>query len=73
MPITVELDIMLARRKRKSKELASMIGITGANLSLLKQGTVRVVRFATLEAACAALDCQPADLLRYAADGTQAE
>jgi putative transcriptional regulator len=73
MPITVELDIMLARRKMKSKDLASAIGITQANQLLLKQGKVRGVRFATLEAICAALDCQPGDLLRYTADGAQAE
>jgi putative transcriptional regulator len=68
MPIIIELDVMLARRKMKSKDLAGAIGITEANLSLLKQGKVRGVRFATLEAICVALDCQPGDLLRYAAD-----
>lgn len=68
MPIVIELDVMLARRKMKSKDLASAIGITEANLSLLKQGKVRGVRFATLEAICVALDCQPGDLLRYAAE-----
>ncbi|MEP7186301.1 MAG: helix-turn-helix transcriptional regulator [Rhodanobacter sp.] len=73
MPINVELDIMLARRKMKSKDLASAIGITEANLSLLKQGKVRGVRFATLEAICAVLDCQPGDLLRYAAPVAQKE
>jgi putative transcriptional regulator len=73
MPIIIELDVMLARRKMKSKDLAGAIGITEANLSLLKQGKVRGVRFATLEAICMALDCQPGDLLRCAADEPHAE
>lgn len=68
MPIVVQLDVMLARRKMKSKDLAATIGITEANLSLLKQGKVKGVRFGTLEAICAALDCQPGDLLEYVAD-----
>jgi putative transcriptional regulator len=63
--ITVQLDIMLARRKAKSKDLAAYIGITEANLSLLKQGKVKGVRFDTLEKICEFLDCQPADLLVY--------
>jgi putative transcriptional regulator len=65
MPIIVLVDVMLARRKMKSKDLAATIGITEANLSLLKQGKVKGVRFGTLEAICAALDCQPGDLLEY--------
>jgi len=65
MPIVVNLDVMLARRKMKSKELADRIGISETNLSLLKQGHVKGVRFATLEAICRALDCQPGDLLEY--------
>lgn len=65
MPIVVTLDVMLARRKVKSKDLAEAIGITEANLSLLKQGRVKGVRFETLAAICAALDCQPGDLLRF--------
>lgn len=65
MPIIVQVDVMLARRKMKSKDLAALIGITEANLSLLKQGKVKGVRFGTLEAICAALDCQPGDLLEY--------
>lgn len=65
MPIIVTLDVMLARRKVKSKDLAEAIGITEANLSLLKQGRVKGVRFETLAAICAALDCQPGDLLRF--------
>lgn len=68
MPIIVQVDVMLARRKMKSKDLAATIGITEANLSLLKQGKVKGVRFGTLEAICAALDCQPGDLLEYVAD-----
>jgi putative transcriptional regulator len=65
MPIVVNLDVMLARRKVRSKDLAEAIGITEANLSLLKSGKVKGVRFATLEAICRYLDCQPADLLEY--------
>ena len=63
MPIIVNLDVMLARRKMKSKDLAEAIGLSETNLSLLKQGHVKGVRFATLEAICQALDCQPGDLL----------
>lgn len=73
MPIVVALDVMLARRKMKSKDLASIIGISEANLSLLKQGKVRGVRFATLEAICQALQCQPGDLLEYVADDATAQ
>ncbi len=65
MPITVQLDIMLARRKVKSKTLAEYVGITEANLSLLKQGKVKGVRFETLEKICEYLDCQPGDLITY--------
>ncbi|MGX1198471.1 helix-turn-helix domain-containing protein [Parvibaculum sp. MBR-TMA-1.3b-4.2] len=68
MPITVTLDVMLARRKMKSRELAESVGITEANLSLLKSGRVKGVRFSTLEAICRALDCQPGDLLAYEPD-----
>ncbi|MCE1225533.1 MAG: helix-turn-helix transcriptional regulator [Geobacteraceae bacterium] len=68
MPIVVNLDIMLAKRKVKSRDLAEQIGITEANLSLLKSGKVKGVRFATLEAICRYLDCQPGDLLEYLAD-----
>ena len=63
--IVVQLDVMLARRKMRSKELAERIGITEANLSLLKSGKVKGVRFETLEKICAALECQPGDLLEY--------
>lgn len=68
MPIDIKLDVMLATRKVKSKDLAQIIGITEQNLSLLKQGKVKGVRFATLEAICVALDCQPGDLLHYRPD-----
>jgi len=65
MAIIVNLDVMLARRKMRSKDLAETIGITEANLSLLKSGKVKGVRFSTLEKICAALDCQPGELLEY--------
>ncbi|NJD92285.1 MAG: helix-turn-helix transcriptional regulator [Geobacter sp.] len=65
MPIIVNLDVMLAKRKVRSKELAELIDITEANFSLLKSGKVKGVRFATLEAICRHLDCQPGDLLEY--------
>jgi putative transcriptional regulator len=65
MPIIVRLDVMLALRKLKSKELAAHIGITEANLSLLKSGKVKGVRFETLERICEFLQCQPGDLLEY--------
>ena len=65
MPIIVRLDVMLAMRKMRSKELAQIIGITEANLSQLKSGKVKGVRFETLEKICAALNCQPGDLLEY--------
>ena len=65
MPIVVNLDVMLARRKMRSKELAERIGITEQNVSLLKSGKVKGVRFDTLEKICAALECQPGELLDY--------
>ncbi|MET0247698.1 MAG: helix-turn-helix transcriptional regulator [Sphingomonas sp.] len=65
MPVIVNLDVMLARRKVRSKELAEAIGITESNLSLLKSGRVKGVRFATLAAICRYLDCKPGDLLDY--------
>lgn len=68
MPIVVQLDVMLARRKMRSKELAEIIGITEQNVSLLKSGKVRGVRFETLEKICRTLDCQPGDLLEYQPD-----
>lgn len=69
MPIVIQLDVMLARRKVKSKDLAAAIGITEANLSLLKQGKVKGLRLATLDAICQYLDCQPGDLLVRVAEG----
>lgn len=68
MAILVNLDVMLARRKMRSKELAVIIGITEANLSLLKSGKVKGVRFDTLDAICRALDCQPGDILEHVGD-----
>jgi putative transcriptional regulator len=65
MPIVVNLDVMLARRKMRSRELAEHVGITEQNISLLKSGKVRGVRFDTLARICAVLDCQPGDLLEY--------
>ncbi|KQP73551.1 transcriptional regulator [Methylobacterium sp. Leaf113] len=73
MPIVMRLDVMLARRKRKSKDLARAVGITEANLSLLKSGKVQGVRFATLEAICRELGCQPGDLLEYVNDSENAQ
>ena len=68
MPIIINLDVMLAKRKMKSKELAEIVGITTANLSILKSGKAKAVRFTTLEAICKALDCQPGDILEYTED-----
>ena len=65
MPIIVNLDVVLARRKMRSRELAERIGISEQNLSLLKSGKVKGVRFSTLEAICAHLHCQPGDLLEF--------
>ena len=67
MPIIVNLDVMLAKRKMKSKDLAEIVGITTANLSILKSGKAKAIRFSTLEAICKALDCQPADILEFTA------
>ena len=71
MPVIVRLDVMLALRKVRSKDLAAAIGITEANLSLLKSGKVKGVRFATLEAICAELDCKPGDILDYEPDAAR--
>jgi putative transcriptional regulator len=65
MSIIVNLDVMLARRKMSSQELAERIGITPANLSILKTGKAKAIRFSTLAAICRALNCQPADTLEY--------
>jgi putative transcriptional regulator len=67
MKIIVNLDVMMAKRKISSKELASAIGITEANLSLLKRGRVKGVRFETLASICQQLDCQPGDILEFVA------
>jgi len=65
MPIAVDIDVMLARRKMSVGELADRVGITPANLAVLKNGRAKAVRFATLAALCEVLDCQPGDLLRW--------
>jgi putative transcriptional regulator len=65
MPIIVNVDVMLAKRKMQSKELAEILGITPANLSILKTGKAKGIRFDTLEAICKALDCQPGDVLEF--------
>jgi putative transcriptional regulator len=70
--IVVNLDVMLARRKMRSRELAERVGITEQNISLLKSGKVRGVRFDTLAAICAVLECQPGDLLEYRPDAAAA-
>jgi len=67
MPIIVNLDVMMARRKMSLNELAGKVDITLANLSILKTGKAKAVRFSTLEAICKALECQPGDLLEYSA------
>lgn len=68
MAIIVNIDVMLAKRKMSSGELSSRIGITPANLSILKTGKAKAIRFSTLEAVCRALDCQPGDILEYRPD-----
>mgnify|MGYP001472359736 FL=1 len=68
MSIVVNLDMMLAKRGMKSNELAEIIGITTANLSILKTGKAKAIRFSTLEAICKALECQPSDILEYVED-----
>ena len=68
MPIIINIDVMMAKRKISAGELAEKIGITPANLSILKNNKARAVRFSTLEALCRALDCQPGDLLEYQPD-----
>ena len=65
MPIVINLDVMMARRKVGAGELADKVGITPANLSILKNNKAKAVRFSTLEALCRALDCQPGDLQEY--------
>lgn len=65
MPIVVNLDVMMAKRKMSLSELAEKVDLTLANLSVLKTGKAKAIRFSTLEAVCKALDCQPGDLLEY--------
>ena len=65
MSMVVNVDVMMAKRKMSSQELAEKIGITAANLSILKTGKAKAIRFSTLEAICQALDCQPGDILEY--------
>ena len=68
MPIIVNLDVMMAKRKMSLNELSEKVGLTLANLSILKTGKAKAVRFSTLEAICKALDCQPADIFEYKRD-----
>ena len=68
MPIIVNLDVMMAKRKMSLNELSDRVGITIANLSILKTGKAKAIRFSTLEEICKVLDCQPADILEYVAD-----
>jgi putative transcriptional regulator len=65
MPIIINLDVMLAKRKMRSNELADKVGITTANLSILKTGKAKAIRFSTLEAICEVLECQPGDIMEY--------
>ena len=65
MPIVVNLDVMMAKRKMSSQELAEKVGITTANLSILKTGKAKAVRFSTLEKICDELDCQPGDIMEF--------
>jgi len=65
MPIIVNLDVMLAKRKMKLKELSEKVGVSTVNLSILKQGKVKAIRFSTLNAICLTLKCQPGDILEY--------
>ncbi|MDV6167549.1 helix-turn-helix transcriptional regulator [Flavobacterium sp. DG1-102-2] len=68
MPIIINLDVMLAKRKMRSNELAEKVGITTANLSILKTGKAKAIRFSTLETICEVLDCQPGDIMEYIKD-----
>jgi len=71
MPIVVHLDVMLAKRKMRSRELSEHIGITEQNVSLLKSGKVKGIRFETLEKICKVLDCQPGDILEHVPEGDE--
>lgn len=73
MPIVINLDLMLVKRKMSLTELSETVGVTLANLSILKQSKAKAIRFSTLEAICKALDCQPADLLEYVPEASTAE
>ena len=68
MPIVVNLDVMMAKRKMSLNELSEKVGLTLSNLSILKTGKAKAIRFSTLEAICEVLDCQPADILEYVSD-----
>jgi len=68
MPIIVNLDVMMAKRKMSLNELSEKVGLTLSNLSILKTGKAKAIRFSTLEAICKTLDCQPADILEYVED-----
>ena len=68
MPIIVNLDVMMAKRKMSLNELSEKVGLTLSNLSILKTGKAKAIRFSTLEAICKTLDCQPSDILEYAED-----
>lgn len=65
MPIVINLDVLLAKRKMQLKELSEIVGVSVVNLSILKQGKVKAIRFSTLEAICEALDCQPGDIMEF--------
>jgi len=73
MPVIVNLDVMLARRKMRLNTVAEQVGITPQNLSVLKSGRAKAIRFSTLEKLCEILDCQPGDLLAFEAEGSQEE
>lgn len=71
MPLIVNLDVMMARRKMSLTELSERVGITMANLSILKKGKAKAIRFTTLEAICEILDCQPGDILEYVSENKE--
>lgn len=73
MPIVINLDVMLAKRKMRSNELASLVGITEQNLSVLKNGRAKAVKLSTLEAICKHLNCQPGDILEYVPESEENE
>ena len=73
MAIRINIDVMLTKRKMSVTELSNRVGITMANLSILKNGKARAIRFSTLEALCRALECQPGDILEYVDDGGMEE